>query len=248
MDWAKLSTSYYLDIAVAQAGEAAEVLFIRCIAYSGAQESAGRIPKVVLSMLAPTKTPARVAALVREGLLIDNGNHVVIRSWDIWQQSLDKEADRKRKDRERKADVRAKSAQMSVDIPADVRGHSGDSPVDPSHRDLDLDVESQKRSSAAPPRPTVVDSLFDRFWMIYPRHEAKAAARKAFAKAVKLAEPSVILEGANRYRNDPNRDPAFTAHPSTWLNKGQWDDEPLPSQQPRLLAVAGNPNNPHKEW
>ena len=109
-------------------------------------------------------------------------------------------------------------------------------------------LESQERSSAAPPQPTVVDLLFDRFWKIYPRHEAKAAARKAFAKAVKVAEPRVILEGAARYREDPNRDPAFTAHPSTWLNKGQWDDEPLPSQAPRLRAVAGDPTNLNKEW
>lgn len=110
-------------------------------------------------------------------------------------------------------------------------------------------TSSSNPSSAAPPRSAAVDELFETWWTIYPRRERKAAARKAFAKAIKLAEPSAILAGAVRLRDDPNRVPMYTPHPASWLNAGGWDDEPLPSRQTgHLRAVAGDPKNLNKEW
>jgi hypothetical protein len=38
----------------------------------------------------------------------------------------------------------------------------------------------------------------------------------------------VILGGAVRLRDDPNREQQFTPHPTTWLNRDGWEDEPLP--------------------
>lgn len=68
MDWVKLTTNYYLDAAIMRAGEAAEVLFTRALAYCGDQENGGLVPREVLPRLVPSKGPARAAALVREGL------------------------------------------------------------------------------------------------------------------------------------------------------------------------------------
>lgn len=77
---------------------------------------------------------------------------------------------------------------------------------------------------------------FEDFWNLYPRKVGKAAARSAFAKAcMALGAPNVVLEGARRYRDDPNRVEAFTAHPTTWLNAGRWEDDPLPE---RVLSAA----------
>lgn len=93
--------------------------------------------------------------------------------------------------------------------------------------------------------PALLDE-FDRFWQTYPRHEAKGEARKAWAKAVKVAPPEVIIAGAQRYADDPNRDPAFTAHPATWLNRERWLDEPLPTRanksQSALLRAQARGN------
>lgn len=71
---------------------------------------------------------------------------------------------------------------------------------------------------------------FDTFWSVYPRRTGKAAARKAWDKAHKTADAELIIGGAHVYAEDPNRDPAFTKHPATWLNAGCWDDEPLPAR------------------
>ena len=80
---------------------------------------------------------------------------------------------------------------------------------------------------------------FDAFWSAYPRREAKAAARKAWVKAVTVADPQAIIAGAQRYRDDPNRESEFTAHPATWLNAGRWEDDPLPPRsRPRSAQQA----------
>lgn len=78
-----------------------------------------------------------------------------------------------------------------------------------------------------------LDTPFDEFWKIYPRKVAKAEAQRAWVKAVKKTPVKVILLGAKRYADDPYRQPAYTAHPSTWLNQERWGDDPLP---PRPLT------------
>ena len=68
------------------------------------------------------------------------------------------------------------------------------------------------------------------FWAIYPRKEAKGAARTAFIKACRKVSVDVIVEGAKRFASDPNRQDEFTAHASTWLNQERWSDEALPQR------------------
>jgi hypothetical protein len=74
---------------------------------------------------------------------------------------------------------------------------------------------------------------FDMFWNSYPIKVGKAAAKKAWDKAITVEKPEEIIMGAYRYALDPNRHPSFTAHASTWLNAGRWADAPLP---PRMLS------------
>ena len=72
-------------------------------------------------------------------------------------------------------------------------------------------------------------STFDIFWTQYPRRAGKAAAQKAWDKAIKAgAAPEDIIEGARKYSLDRDRrakDIGYTAHPSTWLNAGRWQDD-----------------------
>ncbi len=75
-------------------------------------------------------------------------------------------------------------------------------------------------------KPTA-STEFDSFWAGYPRKVGKEAARKAFAKALKLADLKEIMSGVGALRAEvAGKDPKFTPHPSTWLNEGRWDDEP----------------------
>ncbi|MDJ0319776.1 hypothetical protein [Pseudarthrobacter sp. PS3-L1] len=81
----------------------------------------------------------------------------------------------------------------------------------------------QKRKTS----PATQDDFFD-WYVDYPRKEARAAAERAYTKARTRATQEQLIEGTRRYREDPNREPAFTKLPATWLNGGCWDDEPLP--------------------
>src|SRR4051812_46273759 len=78
---------------------------------------------------------------------------------------------------------------------------------------------------------------FQAFYEIYPRHENRATAEQAFSKAVlgsrrrPAVDVELILAGARRYRDDPNREAAYTTHATTWLNQRRWEDDPLPPRK-----------------
>jgi hypothetical protein len=66
---------------------------------------------------------------------------------------------------------------------------------------------------------------------VYPRKVGKRDALKAFQAAVADGtNAGRIIEGARRYRDDPNREAAYTAHPATWLRAGRWEDDALPAR------------------
>lgn len=88
-------------------------------------------------------------------------------------------------------------------------------------------LRSSQRASAL---RSTDDPRFVEFWSTYPRREGKTSALRALGNALGKATIEDIVKGAARYRDDPNREPAFTAHPATWLNAGRWDDDPLPAK------------------
>ena len=81
---------------------------------------------------------------------------------------------------------------------------------------------------------------FEKWWALYPKKIAKEAARRAYTRVAPRLSALVLLEGVQRYRDDPNRDPAYTANPATWLNEGRWDDEPLPSRNGAAKPSTGD--------
>lgn len=87
------------------------------------------------------------------------------------------------------------------------------------------------------------DAEFEAFWAAYPIRKGKAAAKRAFGKALKKAGSlDVLVEGARRYAADPNRDPLATKYAQGWLNDERWldeDSEDASSQALRLLRERG---------
>lgn len=110
--------------------------------------------------------------------------------------------------------------------------------TDPPLEDhLSEDQVTEHQGSLTVVRKPVGDTKdFDAFWNVYPRKSDKGHARRAWEKARRKAHPSVIISGAARYRDDPNREQEFTALPATWLNGERWLDEPLPARSSRADA------------
>ena len=93
-------------------------------------------------------------------------------------------------------------------------------------------------SSTPTPAPTTPDR-FDEFWAAYPRKVGKQKARNKFTAACRRADAQVVIDGAQRLAADPNLPEAqFIPHPSTWLERDGWDDEPLPTRTPTNTTSA----------
>jgi hypothetical protein len=89
---------------------------------------------------------------------------------------------------------------------------------------------------------------FAQFWAVYPKREAKIAARRIWDRLMaKGIDPQAIVDGAVRYAEhreqsiaiDRNDSRKFTAHPATWLNQGRWLDELItPESRPSVIEIA----------
>ena len=72
---------------------------------------------------------------------------------------------------------------------------------------------------------------FQEFWDLYPKKLARRGAFTAYRQALKRATTAEILEGVQRYAQDPNLPPmGFIPYGATWLNQDRWQDGPLPER------------------
>lgn len=73
-----------------------------------------------------------------------------------------------------------------------------------------------------------VDAKFNEFWEAYPKHVAKAAARRRWDTLIQNgADPDEIIAGARAYAEQVRgTDPQFVKQPDGWLLAGRWEDEP----------------------
>lgn len=81
------------------------------------------------------------------------------------------------------------------------------------------------------------DADFARFWKAYPKKVGKIDARAAWNKRIPPIE--AVLAALEWQRRTPQwleQGGQFIVHPSVWLNRGSWDDEPV--EGPRLSAPA----------
>lgn len=147
MDWVKLTTDYYRDLAVVTGTDAAEVMWTRGLALAGEIEQSGFLPDALLATL--TRRPAqakRIAGeLVRAGLWdrVKGGYQIV--NFARINEELERIVERKRRDRDRKRKERAASHESSDPASVDV---SADSPA-PRPKDRLSGESKSKRTTAA---------------------------------------------------------------------------------------------------
>jgi len=83
---------------------------------------------------------------------------------------------------------------------------------------------------------TSLRARFENFWTTYPKKRAKEAAWQAWKKRHPSADLTNQICAAlawQRQQDDWLREGGrYVPNPATWINRGQWDDEP--SATPRL--------------
>lgn len=121
----------------------------------------------------------------------------------------------------------------SVDRSVDRRGNriGSESPVPVPVPDTHSETHLGSNNLAHSPSERAA-SRFPEFWAIYPRKVGKQKALAKYLTAAKRVGEQTIIDGAVRLANDPNLpEKNFIPHPTTWLERDGWEDEPLP---PRL--------------
>lgn len=130
MEWFKLAANYADDPKIVAAGEQAELLFVRALAYCAREETAGHVSKNLVKRLASSNANRRANMLVKVGLWVEVEDGYQIKRWADWQSELDALAARRQADRERKRAQREREAAAKEDEKS--RDVSRDSPADMS--------------------------------------------------------------------------------------------------------------------
>lgn len=100
-------------------------------------------------------------------------------------------------------------------------------------RETEVEREKEKKNLSAKTASRVSKNPlnghqedFNLFYDAFPKHEAKGAAKRAYAAALKRTDPGQILKGAIRYAQSRHgEDIKYTAQPATWLRADRWLDE-----------------------
>jgi hypothetical protein len=83
---------------------------------------------------------------------------------------------------------------------------------------------NQSQTTNPPNPPSGGEDAFDEFWSAYPKKVGKQAARRAWAKATRRADPDKIIAAVREYPFDLSRI-RYEKDPATWLNAGSWEDD-----------------------
>lgn len=233
MAWGKIDDKLYSSPKWIQVSKGGKALWVSALSWCMAQLTDGAVTKQTCFMLGASTKDAR--SLVEAGLWEETPNGYQFHDWLDYQPSREQvlnerkaAGERQRRAREKAKASRKRHAVTNAVTHGEVHPYvTGDVTVPPTRPDPTPTEPKGSVSGASAPRDPY-PSEFEDFWNVYPKKADKRAALKAWVKATKRARPGDITDGAKRYRDDPNRDDAFTKHASTWLNADAWGNEPLP--------------------
>lgn len=243
-----LSAHYYKDDAIADAGERAELLYVRGLAFCADVLSDGFISDTQLSRFVGVgmrDVRKRAQTLVEVGLWVREDKGYRVAAWMKWNKSnaeiradASKDAGRKAEERKGKGEQEELGESESERSPnghraesdTDVRTDSEQSPASRA-RSISISTSNAISSSTSNATDTEPDGSdedpFDDFWAAYPRKVDKKPARQAWDKAIKGGtEPAQLVEAAKRYAASRVGEPEkYTKHAKTWLNQRCWENE-----------------------
>jgi hypothetical protein len=208
------------------------------------------------------RNPSREAIERKTHAKSRGARHANHRRWHVEQESPDPECEWCRKESlitdqttdqntDRTSDQSSDQLSLTSRI-GDVK--RSDSKETESEEETQSEEETPKHLGRLKPAGVEVgsdaDPDFAAFWDVYPRRVAKGQARKAWKTAVVKGsvDPKAIILGAERYRDDHNRQsrPAeYTKHPGTWLNGECWLEE---GSDARAAASASRISYPTSPW
>ena len=244
--YAPLGATYYRDDAILEAGEAAELMFVRCLAFCADASSDGFITERQILMVVGmglADVPARVATLVDVGVLEKMVGGYLVRSWLKWNRSSAQIGRHLKHDRARKAAARALENEFQTESARNPDGIRADSQN--AGQVVRLPSTTQHYITTLPDE----SGDFETFYGLYPKRINKKAAKGRWITATKTTEPAVIIAALKaQLPGMAKTEPQYVPAPDVWLNKGKWADEiTAPVDDPTdQWARAYRMNNPQR--
>lgn len=107
-------------------------------------------------------------------------------------------------------------------------------------KDKDIKETPLKRDKE---KADALNRSFDKFWAVYPKHQDKQGALKAFNKISpddellnKMLEQITLWKSSDQWTKDGGQ---YIPMPATWLNDHRWEDEaPKPRQSYPVKTVS----------
>ena len=255
-----LSATYADDERIMEAGEDAELLYVRMLAYAARtpltegwisdrvlQSRLGILPRPTgngAGTVPGTDAGSRAGVLRDVGLIERDGEGWRITSWLKWNRSAaemsrERDRDRRRKTSGYDGSGAGTGAGNGAGVPDPFRGADTDT-------DTEEEEPSFKPAGLNPVKPPMKPRMnlhnFDQFWALYPRRQGKGDAEKAWSKALKSVDSDTILNGLREHLPDIQaKERQFQPLPSTWLNQRRWEDDVAP---PSHAETAGQPSPP----
>ena len=201
--------------------------------WCAAEETDGLIPQHMLDEWGVSKT--HIEWLVKVELWMvaseDSDAAYAFKNWNDYQPTRKENEHKREKNREKLRHWRERNRVTDEDVTGlQTELHTGFVTEDVTG------LVTPPPSRPVPSRPVPIkdssktDEEFDRWYARYPRKEAKAAARKAFAKARKDVDMDTLMAGLDKYAvSVKGKDRQYIALPASWLNAGRWEDEYVPS-------------------
>lgn len=247
MPWFKVDDNLAFSSKVMLAGNAGMGLWVRAGSWSAAQLTDGFIPSHVALALG---SPDEATSLVKSGLWVESDGGYQFHDWDDYQPKKDDVLKEREDKRQRMADLRAKrrdaaraesvTSNSRVTTPARAGSVtnlcSSPDPTRPDPTYIETPTVSHAQTAS---RSSEHATRFDEFWATYPRKVGKDKCRAKYTAAIKRAgDEQTVIDGAHRLAADPNLpEKQYIPHPTTWLERGGWNDEPLP---PRMDNLSGS--------
>lgn len=226
-------------------------LWVIAGSWASQQMTDGFIPDYMIAMWKPTAKT--VDSLVSSGLWERVRDGFAFRSWCEYnpskQQTMHEREASKARMRDSRERRKNKTAGQEVETANVAPQHHNSDAVprpDPTRPDPSPKGEVKDHDHPDGAIVPIRASRFDEFWSLVPRKVGKDKARSAYAAAVKRAgDEQTIIDGMRRFAADPNLpEKQFIPHPTTWLRRGGWGDEPLPPRNdPRSAgkSLSGPP-------
>lgn len=218
--WYPTDVNFWDCPKVLQVGDLAAVLFHQMLAYAKRHpEADGAVPTAALAQM---RHADEVQALCGIGWVEMVGAAAVIVDWPKWHASAARVEAKRAADRDRMARKRALENEGCLVV------------VDQNQvQDLESGTSRDIRATVA--RQSEPDT-FPEFWATYPRKVGKPKALAAYRSALTRATADAIRDGLAA-QLPTWTDPRYIPHPTTWLNRDGWNDQPAPMSGPTAAVI-----------